>query len=117
MIVAYKNVSGSKTVITTSKTMHAATTGGKAGNCKKLKLNKTKITLRRKKVFKIKVKEIPVKKKLKIKKHRKIAFESTNRKIATVTSSGRIKAIGKGSCKIYVYAQNGIYKVVKIKVK
>ena len=31
-----------------------ATTGGKVGNCKKLKLNKNKVTLKRKKTFKLK---------------------------------------------------------------
>ena len=52
LVVAYKNVSTARTVITTSKTMHAATTGGKVGNCKNLKLNKAKVTLKRKKTFK-----------------------------------------------------------------
>lgn len=117
LVVAYKKISGKNRVIATSKTMHAATKGGKVGNCKKLKLNKTKVSLKRKKTFKIKAKEIPAKKKLKIKRHRKIAFESSNPRIATVTASGKIRGIRKGSCKIYVYAQNGIYKIVKVTVK
>ena len=117
LVVAYKNISGSKTIITISKTMHAATIGGKVGNCKELKLNKTKVTLRRKKTFKLKVKEVTASKKLKIKRHRKIAFESSNPKIATVTKAGKIKGLRKGRCKIYVYAQNGVYKAVTVKVK
>ena len=117
LIVAYKSVFGNKTVLATSKTMHAATIGGKVGNCRKLKLYKNKVTLKRKKTFKIKAKEMATSKKLKIKKHRKIAFESSNPKVATVTKAGKIKGLRKGSCKIYVYAQNGIYKTVTVRVK
>ena len=56
-------------------------------------------------------------KKLKLKKHRKVMYESSNRKIATVTSKGKIKGIKKGSCYIYAYAQNGISKRIKVTVK
>ena len=41
---------------------------------------------------------------------------STNTKIATVTKNGRIKAKKKGTCYIYVYAQNGVYKKIKVVV-
>lgn len=109
-------VSGDK-ALSLSKTIHVATKGGKVGNCKKLKLNKAKVTLKKKKTFKLKAKEIAASKKKKIKRHRKIAFESSNPKIAKVTSAGKIKAIKKGRCKIYVYAQNGVYKTVTVKVK
>ena len=50
-------------------------------------------------------------------KYRKIAFESGNTKIATVTNKGVIKGKKKGTCYVYVYAQNGISKKVKVTVK
>lgn len=42
---------------------------------------------------------------------------SGNTKVVTVTSDGVIKAMRKGNCKIWVYAQNGVYKVITVTVK
>lgn len=42
---------------------------------------------------------------------------STNTKVATVTTSGTIKAKAKGACTIYVVAANGVKKTVKVTVK
>ena len=53
----------------------------------------------------------------KTKRYRGLCYESSNSKVATVTKSGKIKAIKKGTCKIYVYAQNGAYKTITITVK
>lgn len=39
------------------------------------------------------------------------------KKVVTVTSDGVIKAMRKGNCKIWVYAQNGVYKVITVTVK
>lgn len=49
--------------------------------------------------------------------HRSICYESSNTKVATVSKKGVIKAKAKGSCTVYVYAQNGTYKAVKVTVK
>ena len=40
-----------------------------------------------------------------------------NRKVATVSKKGVIKAKGKGICYVYAYAQNGVFKKDKIIVK
>ena len=53
----------------------------------------------------------------KSKRYRGLCYESSNSKVATVTKSGKIKAIKKGTGKIYVYAQNGAYKTITITVK
>ena len=45
-----------------------------------------------------------------------MAYETSNSKVAIVTS-GKIKAIGKGSCYIYAYTQNGVCAKVKVIVK
>ncbi|MBO4862997.1 MAG: Ig-like domain-containing protein [Eubacterium sp.] len=106
-------------VLSTSKTIHAATLGGKVGNAKSIttKAKKNKVTLKKGKTFKLKAKQKAASKKLKVKKHRAIQYESTNPAVATVNSSGKIKAVGKGKCDIYVYAQNGITKKIKVTVK
>jgi uncharacterized protein YjdB len=53
----------------------------------------------------------------KVKNHRKIKYESANTKIATVSASGKIKAKKKGTTYVYAYAQNGVFKKIKVKVK
>ncbi|MBO4910096.1 MAG: Ig-like domain-containing protein [Lachnospiraceae bacterium] len=120
LVVAYKTVDGKKVVITTSKTIHAATTGGKVGNAKSIKVTKPsnkKKTLKVGKKFTLKAKQVPKNETLKIKNHRKLSYESSDPAIATVSSKGKIKAVSAGTCYIYVYAQNGVSTKVKIKVK
>ncbi len=106
-------------VISTSKTIHIATKGGKVGNYKKVTTaaKKNKVTLKAGKTFKLKAKAVAQSKKLKVKKHRAIKYESSYKSIAAVNSKGKITAKKKGSCYIYVYAQSGAYKKIKVTVK
>lgn len=117
IVRAYKKVNGEKVTIAASKTIHVTTNGGRYGNAKEVRVNKNKttVTLKKGKKYNLKAKEI--KKSKKIKKHRAICYESSNTKIATVSKKGVITAKGKGSCTIYAYAQNGIFKKIKVKVK
>ena len=122
VVKAYRLVNGKKVVTDTSISVHAVTGGGKYGNAKAVsvtqignKKNVSKITLKMGKTAQIKAKE--VKKDNKIERHRKLCYESSNTKVATVTPDGLIRATGKGTCTIWVYAQNGIYKTLKITVK
>ena len=122
VVKAYRLVNGKKVVTDTSISVHAVTGGGKYGNAKAVsvtqignKKNVSKITLKMGKTAQIKAKE--VKKDKKIARHRKLCYESSNTKVATVTPDGLIRATGKGTCTIWVYAQNGVYKVLKITVK
>jgi hypothetical protein len=55
--------------------------------------------------------------KKKINIHRKVKFESTNKKIASVTLGGVVKTKKPGTCYIYAYAQNGVYTKIKVVVK
>ena len=117
LVQAYKMVDGKAQIISTSKTIHAATKSAKYANVSKLKLNKTNVTLQKKgKNFKVTAKVIKTTGK-KLVNHRKVCFESSNPKVATVNSKGVIKAKKKGTCTIYVYAQNGVCQTVKVKVK
>lgn len=115
VVVAYKNVDGKKVTIAASKTIHVTTKNGKYGNPKSVKVNKTKQTVKKGKSVTIKASQ--VKQDKTIKKHTAIRYESSNSKIATVNSKGKITGKKKGTCKIYVYAQNGMSKTVTVTVK
>ena len=122
VVKAYKVVNGKKVVTDTSASIHTVTQGGKYGVAKSVsvtkignKKNVTKLTLKKGKTAQITAKEI--KKDNKIKQHRNLCYESSNTKVATVTSKGLIRAVGKGTCTIWVYAQNGVYKALTITVK
>ena len=43
--------------------------------------------------------------------------ESSNPKVATVSAKGMIKAKKKGTCYIFAYSQNGLYKKTIVKGK
>ena len=115
--VAYKTTTEGQKVIASSKTIHVATIGGKVGNYKKVKLNKKKVKLKSGKSFKIEAEQLLEKKKLKVKRHRGICFESSNSSIATVSSSGKVKAKKKGTCVIYIYSQSGTFSKMTVRVK
>ena len=44
-------------------------------------------------------------------------YASDNRAVATVDENGKITAVGKGTCRIYVYAQNGTSRKITVTVK
>ena len=125
IVAAYKDIGGQKVYTALSKTIHATTPGGKYGNGKAVKIKTRKgltckkgnYTLRIKKNKKYKLRASEVKENKKIQRHRKLAYESDNTGIATVSAKGVIKAKTKGSCNVYVYGQNGRYAMVKITVK
>lgn len=75
---------------------------------------KNKVSLKKGKTYKLGAKAIAQSKKLKVKKHRAIAYESSNKKVATVSGKGVIKGVGKGTCYVYAYAQNGVCKKIKV---
>ena len=110
---------GNRNVVSTSKVIHAATKGGKVGNDKSVstKAKKNKVTVKVKKTFVLKAKAVPVSKKMKVKKHRSIAFESSDKTIATVSARGVITGKRKGTCYVYAYAQNGVSKKITVTVK
>ena len=121
-VAAYKSVDGKEEVIGSSKMIHVATSGGKVTNVKKVtatvkKKAVKKLTLKAKKSATIAAKQTLQNKKLKLKKHRVIKYESSNPKIAKVTAKGKVTAKKKGKCFIYVYSQSGVFAKVTITVK
>ena len=122
IVVAYKTVKGTQQVIAKSKAVYVATTGGKVTNVKKVtaksgKKTVKKLSLKRKKKATLKATVTRQSKKLKLASYRKIRYESSNKKIATVTAKGKVTAKKKGSCYIYVYSQSGVYAKIKLTVK
>ena len=115
MVVAYKNTDSEPMVITTSKSVHAATSGGKKGNPIAIKKVKKKYTIKKGKTLKLKP---AFTRKKKVSLHiAKFRYESLDESVATVSKKGKIKAVGKGETTILVYTQNGICKKVKLVVK
>ena len=121
-IKAFTKVKGKKKYIRTSPLLHAYTNGGtkKYTNAKSVTVKKSKVTIKKGKTYKIKatVTKLKKKKKLMPTNHaRKLRYLSTNKKIATVSKAGKIKARKKGTCCIYVYAHNGVGKLIRVTVK
>ena len=106
----------SDNVVASSKMIHAATKGGKVRNYSKVKVRKprkAKLSLKAGKAYKIKARATGSR----VKKKRGLRYESTAPAVASVTSKGRIRAVSAGSCSIRVYAQNGAYKTIKVRVR
>ena len=122
IVKAYRIVDGKKVVTDTSASIHVITQGSKYGIAKSVsvtkignKKNVSKITLKKGKTAQITAKEI--KKDKKIRHHRNLCYESSNTAVATVTPEGLLQAVGKGTCTIWVYAQNGVYAALTVTVK
>ena len=113
---------GKKTYVRSSINVHAYTSGGTKNytNAKSVTVKKAKVSLKAGKKYKIsaKVNRLQSGKKLMPSVHApKLRYVSSNRKIATVSKTGTIKAKAKGSCKIYVIAVNGVRKTIRLTVK
>ncbi len=120
-ILAYKLAGGKK--ITLGKTITAHIVGRKNmkyTNVKAVKVNKSSYRLRKGKTAKIKAKTVLVsryKKQLTNSHAKQFRYATTNKKVATVSKKGKMKAVGKGTCIIYVYARNGYAKKIKVTVE
>lgn len=112
----------SKGVVTARKGGTAtitATADGKKATCKitvkaapkKITLAASKKTIKRKKTFQIKVK-LP-----KNTASYKMTYSTSNKKVATVSSSGKVKGLKKGTAVITVKTFNGKKAKIKITVK
>ncbi|MCI7242841.1 MAG: InlB B-repeat-containing protein [Lachnobacterium sp.] len=116
-VVAYKNVDGKKVRISKSMVYHVTLADGKYTNVKAIKVPKSTYTLdigEKKKLTARSVKEDKTKKLL---KHaQEFRYYSSDASIAVVSKNGEIKAKKPGSCIIYIVANNGVVKKVKVTV-
>ena len=89
-------------------------------NVKQVMLAKSQFTLKAGNTTKIKAKTVLVdknKKQLSNEHAQEFRYATSSKKVAAVSKKGKITAVGKGTCTIYVYARNGYAKKIKVKVK
>ncbi len=120
VVKAYKKVNGKKTYIKTSPTIFLANKKAKYSNITAIKTTVGKITLNKGKTTYIKttVTKKSSSKKILWKNYTAtmIRYISTNKNVATVSSTGKITAKDGGSCYIYAIAPSGVYSKYKITV-
>ena len=122
-VKAWTKKKGKKVYLMKSPAMHGCTGGYNKiyTNAKKVVLkSKKNVTLKVNKSSKIRatVKKLKKNRLLIPKGHAaKLRYLSTNKKVAEVSKTGKITAKGRGTCRIYVYAPNGVYKIVSVTVK
>jgi hypothetical protein len=119
-VVAYKLKNGKKTRLAKSNYAHSVTSGSKYGNPTKITVNldKLAVTVKVKKTTTLTADvTYPKSKSINLDHAKLIRYRSSNTKIATVKSDGTITGKKAGTCYIYCYAVNGIYKKVKVTVK
>ena len=120
-VVAYKIVDGKEVQLGKSIVAHiVGKKNTKYTNVKKVKVKKSKFTLKVNKTDTIKASTILVekgKRQLTDAHAKEFRYATSNKDVAIVSKDGKIKAVGKGKCTIYVYARNGYCKKVSVTVK
>ncbi len=134
-VVAYKNTADGQEALAKTKRIHVTTLNKKTGDATDLKIYriadskkkamKKKLSLEEKGSVTIFATEVNKQHKL-IKRHKAIGVESDQPDVVKVTDlSGKkaqkrkIKLTGlkKGTANVYIYAQNGLYKTIKVTVQ
>ena len=121
-VVAYKTVNGEKTVVGKTITAHVVgSKNTKYSNPKKVTIKSAKtVNLKVGKTSKIKAKITLAnskKKSLNNSHGKTFRYSSSDNSVAKVASNGKITAVGKGTCTVYVYARNGFAAKIKVTVK
>ena len=117
-VAAYKTVNGQKTYIAKSATVHVALKQAAKTNVKAVSVNKQKVVLRKGKTFRIRAgAKLENTKKTQILHTSAFRYYVADPKVATVSANGKIKAAGKGTTVVYVIANSGAYKKVRVTVK
>ena len=118
---AYQLADGRKQTLAKTITAHVVGSKNKNySNVKAVRLKKHSYTLKKGGTAAIKASTVldsKRKKPLTNEHAKEFRYATTNKEVATVSKKGKIKAVGKGSCIIYVYARNGYAKAVKVNVK
>lgn len=120
-VLAYRMEDGRKAVLGKSMTAYIAGKNNKKyTNAKAVKVKKSSYQMKKGKTAKIKAEAILAdrkKKQLSGSGIRKFRYISTDKKVAVVSANGKIKAVDKGKCYIYVCTGNGYAKKIKVTVK
>ena len=117
-VVAYRKVNGKYEKITQSVQLHVVNQSKNYSNAKAITVKKDAFTLKVNKTATIKPTLVLKNSKKKAVEHvAKFRYQSTNKAVATVDKNGKITAVGKGTCWVYIFANNGKLKSVKVTVK
>ncbi|MDY3909642.1 MAG: Ig-like domain-containing protein [Eubacterium sp.] len=120
-VYAWKMVNGKKVVIGKSIIVHEyvkkQNVDTKWGNPTEVEVSEKKISLAKGKTEKLSAKVVTTKGKSLGDHGRKIRYVVSDDTIVSVTKKGKVKAKKKGKCTVYVVAQNGLKKKVKVTVK
>ena len=116
-VAAYKLIDGKKVYIAKSNTLHVALKDAKATNAKKVTVNQTNVRLKAGDTFVIrsrtKLENTNKKELLHAAAYR---YYTSDQSVASVSKTGKIKALKSGTCVIYVVANNGVYGTIKVTV-
>ncbi len=112
-VKAFKIIDGKQVSLAKSLSVYSITKGGKYSNPSKIKVTKTRLSVKTGKNIQLRVK-ITGKKMNKTGK--KVRYVSSNPSVAKASNKGVITGKKHGSCTIYCIAQNGLYKKVIVKV-
>ncbi|MCI8337632.1 MAG: hypothetical protein HFH62_02960 [Lachnospiraceae bacterium] len=116
-VVTYTLTDGRKNYKSKSPVIHVAMKGEKHTNARKIKVNKSKVTLKAKKTFQIKATAVLENKKKKLLNHdKKFRYYTDNKGVASISKKGKITAKKKGSCSVFVIANNGVAKQIRVTV-
>jgi hypothetical protein len=121
VVKAYQKKNGKNATLCKTITAHIVGKNNKKfTNVKKVVLKKSSYALKVGKTAQIKAQYKlvdPSKKELTDKHAPTWRYVSTDKTVAKVAKNGTIKAVGKGTCTIWVYARNGFAKKAKVTVK
>ena len=115
-MVAYKIVEGQDVILAKSKTIHFTPSSSEYGLADAIKVSGKSIMLHKGATCQIEAKQVNNRGK-KIKNHRSLRYEPTDTSIVKISASGKVGGLKRGKCKIYVYAQNGVYTTLDVTVK
>lgn len=116
-VAAYKLIDGKKVYIAKSNSLHVALKDAKATNAKKVTVNQTNVRLKAGDTFVVRsrtrLENTNKKELLHVAAYR---YYTSNQSVASVSKTGKIKALKSGTCVIYVVANNGVYGTIKVTV-
>ena len=116
-VAAYKLIDGKKVYIAKSNTLHVALKDAKATNAKKVTVNQTHVRLKAGDTFVIRSRtRLENTNKKELLHAAAYRYYTSDQSVASVSKTGKIKALKSGTCVIYVVANNGVYGTIKVTV-
>lgn len=116
-VAAYKLIDGKKVYIAKSNSLHVALKDAKATNAKKVTVNQTNARLKAGDTFVIRSRtRLENTNKKELLHAAAYRYYTSDQSVASVSKTGKIKALKSGTCVIYVVANNGVYGTIKVTV-